>query len=251
MFFPLGAVLCILPVGFWLFLRMANSSLSADYVNTAKMIEGDFPTTAFTVDGKTYEQLDVSISSLCPKGEAVFSWDGTSGMDRFFGRYDRSNFNAVDNAPCLDLVRADYSLWCRSDQIPLAQAWYGNEANYQWYLQDYNEGDKKHFLLSPQPDREQIAALLAFQSAANEEVEFTVYNDIEIQEYVLSSISTDGVVQANWLSLAVYDGQLCLTGWRNLSHSDTTRTDTAYPLPSDLHDYFSSFFEEAIENQVG
>lgn len=241
-FFALGAVICALPVGCWSFLRFANSSVSKDYVDTGKMVEGGYQEGAFTVDGVTYEPLDVSSSSLCPQGDAVFSWDAGSGWDRFWGYYDRGNYCSVENAPGVELIRdsgIQHRLWCRSDQLAQAQKWYGDSINYQWYLYDYNEaGNGAYTLLSPQPDEEHIAALLAFQTGAQVAVEFTVPHDIEIQEYTMVSISTDMVASRDWIFLAVYDGRLCLAGVWNESHTDTTRTDTAYPLPADLADYF-------------
>lgn len=242
-FFTLGAVVCTLPIGYWLFLRSANSSISKDYVDTGKTVEGGYHAGTFTVDGVTYVPLDQSASGLCPKGEAVFSWDSSSGLERFFGYYDRGNYYTVENAPSLDLIRdssINRRLWCRSDQLTQAEAWYGDSTNYQWYLYSHH----KYTLLSPQPGEEQIAALLAGQAGEWEAVEFTVPNDTEIQKYSLNSISTDKVVHGESIILAVYDGQICMAGVWNSSHTDTTRTDTAYPLPADLADYFSNLLSD-------
>ena len=233
----LGAAICALPVGYWLFLRTANSSMFEDYVNTGKMVEGGFQDGTFTVDGVTYERLDVDLSGLCPEGTAVFSWENSSAWDRFFGYYNRGNYFAIENAPGLDLIRGggfNNRLWCRSDQLAQAQEWYRDDVNYQWYLYDYNDGDRIYTLLSPQPDEEHMAALLDQEMA---EMEFAVSNDAEIQEYILESISTDKIARRDSLCLAVYDGQLGLTGTR--TYTEGTRTDTVYLLPADLADYFS------------
>ena len=243
-FFTLGAVICTLPVGYWLFLRSANSSMFRDYIDTGRMVEGGYQKGAFTVDGVTYEPLDVGYSSMTPKGEAVFSWDVSSGWDRFFGYYNRGNYFAVENTPNLDIIRDDginRRLWCRSDQLAYAQMWYGDDAHYQWYLHDYNEeGEGVYTLLSPQPDREQIAALRAFQLAEQQAVEFTVPIGSKMQEYSMVSISTDMVANRDWISLVVYDGHLCLAEAWKQSHTDSTRTYTVYPLPVDIAEYFSS-----------
>lgn len=56
-FLTSGILLCILPVGWWLFLRDSNSSITADYVDTGVMVEGGYHDGAFTADGVTYEPL--------------------------------------------------------------------------------------------------------------------------------------------------------------------------------------------------
>lgn len=166
-FLGLGAAICALPVGYWLFLRAANSSMDKGYVNTGKFVDGGFQDGTFVVDGVTYERLEVARCGLCPKGKAVFSWDSSTAWDRFFGYYNRGNYFAIENVPGLDLICDDgiYDrLWCRSDQLAQAQVWYGDDANYQWYLYnyDYDEGKGDYTLLVPQPNRECTASLQAF-----------------------------------------------------------------------------------------
>lgn len=241
-FLTLGAVACALPVGYWLFLRAVNSSMDKGYVDTGRFVEGGFQDGTFTVDGMTYERLDVARSGLCPKGEAVFSWDSSNGWSRFFGYYDRGNYLAIENALGLDLIRDDSihdRLWCRSDQFPQAQAWYGDDKNYQWYLcdYDYEAGKTTYTPLDRQPDREHMAALRTFQAEEREGETFTLSRNAEIPEYTLVSISTDRVAYQDYIYLAVYDGRLCLMGQQ--SYTGDTRTDTAYPLPADLAGYFS------------
>lgn len=241
-FLTLGIAACALPVGDWLFLRSVNASASGSYANTGRVVEGGYQEGTFTVDGVTYERMNVTASDLCPKGDAVFSWDAGSGWGRFFGYHNRGNYYAVENTPGLDLIRDGgiwRRMWCRSDQLAQARAWYGDGANYLWYLTDDSGEEHTYTLLTPQPDGAQMAALQAVR--AGEPVEFTVPAGAGPQEYGLCSISADRVAQRDEISLAVYGGQLCLAGVWNQSHTDTTRTDTAYPLPADLADALSGY----------
>ena len=140
-FLTLGVLLCALPVGWWLVLRDSNASVTADYVDTGVLVEGGYRDGAFTADGVTYEPLPFSASPLCPKGEAVFSWDTTTALDRFFGCYERGNYCKVENDSGLDILRDDGVhgfLWCPSDQLTQAVEWYGNLARYRWYLCDWD-----------------------------------------------------------------------------------------------------------------
>lgn len=246
LFLTVGIVICVLPVGYWLFLRAANSSGNDGYVDTGKFVDDGFQDGAFTVDGVTYERLDFYRSDLCPQGEAAFSWIKESGWDRFFGYQNRGNYLAVENTPGLKLIRDDgiYNrLWCRSDQLAQAQAWYGDGANYEWYFYNYNpaEGKSDYTLLEPQPDQEVLTALLGFAEEETEPKEFVFARDAQVEEYALVSISTDRVATGDRIELAVYDGQLCLMGAQTFSGN--TRTDTAYPLPTDLDSYFSQFLQ--------
>lgn len=241
-FLVLGVGACTLPVGYWLFLRTANSSMDKGYVNTGKMVDGGFQDGTFTVDGVTYERLEMSRSGLCPRGEAVFSWDSGTAWEHFFGYYNRGNYFAVENALGLDLICDDggYSrLWCRSDQLAQANAWYGDKANYQWYLHnyDYDTGDRSYTLLESLEDRSALDSLLELAAEEQEGEEFTFPRETEIPEYHLVSISTDHVASKDNIYLAVYDDQLCLMGTQ--TYAGDTRTDTAYPLPIELSDYFS------------
>lgn len=241
-FLTLGAVICILPIGYWLFLRAANSFVGKGYVNTGKFVDGGYQSGAFTVDGATYERLDLNRSALCPDGKAVFSWNNESGWDRFFGYHDRGNYLAVENTPGLELIRdAVCSLWCRSDQLDQAQAWYGDYANYDWYLYDYDhaDGEGNYTLLDPQPDQKFISALQNFAENRAGPKEFVFTRDAQVEDHALVSISTDRVVERDRVYLAVYDRQLCLMGTKTFEGN--TRTDTAYPLPADLDSYFSQF----------
>lgn len=244
-FLVLGVGACALPVGYWLFLRSANSSMDKGYVDTGKMVDGGFQDGTFTVADITYERLEMSRSGLCPRGEAVFSWDSGTAWERFFGYYNRGNYFTVENALGLDLICDDggYSrLWCRSDQLAQANAWYGDNANYQWYLHnyDYDTGSGSYTLLESQMDRSALDSLLNFMAEEQESEEFTFARDVEIPEYNLMSISTDQVTCKDCIYLAVYHDRLCLMGTQ--SYAGDTRTDTAYPLPAELSDYFSALF---------
>lgn len=241
-FLALGTGICSLPVGYWLFLRTVNSSMDKGYVNTGKMVDGGFQDGSFSVDGVIYERLGVSCSALCPSGKAVFSWDSGTGWAHFFGYYNRGNYFAIENALGLELIRTDggYNrLWCRSDQLVQANAWYGDDANYQWYLHDYDydTGKSSYTLLSSWSNQSVTDSLLNFVAEEQEGEEYTFSQDAEIPEYALVNISTDQVATKNYIHLAVYNGQLCLMG--SQTYSGNIRTDTAYLLPAEISGYLS------------
>lgn len=233
----LGGAACVLPVSFWLFLYLENSMEGAGYVHTGKMVEHRSEKT-FAVEGTLYERLDVARSELCPKGTAVFSWDNRTVMDRLFGYQNRGNYYALENAPRLDLVRGG-DLWCRADQIEQARAWYGDDGNYQWYVQTYDR-DSGTFselsLLTPQPDGERTRGLMDFWGQEKEAVEYVLAEGEEVPIFLLFSISTDRVACRDEMWLAVYDGQLCQM--RSQGWADGVCRDTAYPLPAELDGYF-------------
>lgn len=246
-----GAIFVFL-LGNWLFLYVGNwDATGMGYVNTGKMIEergapyidenGDDWPGSFYVDGECYEPLEIKRSPLCPRGDAVFSYDDKSSdfLDRLFGRYDgRGNLYAVDNALGLDMVRSGYYLWCRADQVAQARAWYRDSSNYQWYFTAYDGAryPNDYTLLEPQPDQEYIDALLELSNRGGEEAEFTVPNGTKLLEYHLNMISTDQVATQRYIFLVVFDGRLGIDiGLRNDGETETYIT---YPLPVELSDYF-------------
>lgn len=239
-----GAIFVFL-LGNWLFLYVGNwAATGMGYVNTGKMIEiesGDIEPRSFQVDGVRYEPLEIERSQLCPKGDAVFSYDNKSSafLDRLFGRYGvRGNLYAVDNALGLDMVRDGYYLWCRADQVAQARAWYRDSSNYQWYFAIYDTAryPNDYTLLEPQPDQEYIDALLELSNSGGEEAEFTVPTGTELLEYNLNMISTDQVATQRYIFLVVFDNRLGIDiGRRNDGETETYIT---YPLPVELSDYF-------------
>lgn len=228
----------------WLFLYIGNwAATGMGYVNTGKMIEiesGDIEPRSFQVDGVRYEPLEIERSQLCPKGDAVFSYDKSRAfLDRLFGRYDgRGNLYAVDNALGLDMVRNGYYLWCRADQAAQARVWYQDSSNYQWYFATYDSAryPNDYTLLEPQPDQEYIDALLELSDSGGEEAEFTVPNGTELLEYHLNMISTDQVATQRYIFLVVFDGRLGIDIGRR--KDGETETYITYPLPVELSDYF-------------
>lgn len=238
-----GAIFVFL-LGNWLFLYVGNwDATRMGYVNTGKMMEiesGDIEPRSFQVDGVRYEPLEIERSQLCPKGDAVFSYDKSRAfLDRLFGRYDgRGNLYAVDNALGLDMVRDGYYLWCRADQVSQARAWYRDSSNYQWYFTAYDGAryPNDYTLLEPQPDQEYIDALLELSNSGGEEAEFTVPNGARLLEYHLDMISTDQVATQRYIFLVVFDGRLGIDIGRR--RDGETETYITYPLPVELSDYF-------------
>lgn len=238
-----GAIFVFL-LGNWLFLYVGNwDATRMGYVNTGKMMEiesGDIEPRSFQVDGVRYEPLEIERSQLCPKGDAVFSYDKSRAfLDRLFGRYDgRGNLYAVDNALGLDMVRDGYYLWCRADQVSQARAWYRDSSNYQWYFTAYDGAryPNDYTLLEPQPDQEYIDALLELSNNGGEEAEFTVPNGARLLEYHLDMISTDQVATQRYIFLVVFDGRLGIDIGRR--RDGETETYITYPLPVELSDYF-------------
>lgn len=272
-----GAGMCALPLACFFFLRLVNPSYEpGNYVDTGRYVEERDEIYGFTVEGVRYRRLDSRMDCGLERWELgeeeapVFTWDTPprglmDGFFRlFFGFRDQGNYYAVHNGTGVELVQSYGVLFCPEEETAKVQQWYGDTANYDWYVCDWHHGEEQVKMLEPQLDTAAAQALADWEEAVSREESQLALEDeawaggegllegsglgavlVSIPKgrdpfdsIVLEQQSRDGIAVRTSLPLTFYQDRF----WRRSYQRDVGEEYLCrfYPLPQELEPYFSS-----------
>ena len=137
----IGVTITLIPVGFFTFIVMVNSTPPDGFVETEIVIEENgYQDTRFTADGVVYEVLDFEVYDTDAISNPVFSYK----TDGFLNRSQCGNYYAIDNNQGFNLVSDEFGLlFCPVEERETVITYYMNIANLEGYYDDWNEREFK------------------------------------------------------------------------------------------------------------
>lgn len=137
----IGVTITLIPVGFFTFIVMVNSTPPDGFVETEIVIEENgYQDTRFTADGVVYEVLDFEVYDTDAISNPVFSYK----TDGFLNRSQCGNYYAIDNNQGFNLVSDEFGLlFCPVEERENVITYYMDIANLDGYYVDWNEREFK------------------------------------------------------------------------------------------------------------
>lgn len=132
-----GCLMTVIPGGFFAFIVYVNSVPPEGFVETGIVIvENGFQDTRFTADGVVYEVLDLKLHDSDCNSTPVFTYKESG----FLNRSQWGNYYLIENAQGFSLVRDNYTnnLYCPIEEREDVIDYYTNDANIDWYYDDWN-----------------------------------------------------------------------------------------------------------------
>ena len=203
----LGSVTMAIPVGWYLFIRINNSILEEDYVNTGVMLEwqsdGEEGLEYFVYEDKRYTALVMKENKFYyqveeeVEREAVFNIQyPLTFFEKVWVGKTASTMYHLENGAGMKMFTDGYTIYCLEDELEKAQAYYKNDDNYKWYLETgyYNE-DKDPAYSSVEKEisltKEEISAINNLKVT---DADTSLKYEEDAKEYNLLKKSKDGVV---------------------------------------------------------
>lgn len=211
-FLLIGIINCIIPLGWFAFIRSGNAMVDEDYIDTGIMVRwtGD----EFIYGGEKYVEFvpqedifyydanEEIIESLRKENEAAFNTYRSGIWNIIFNDEERSVMYRLDSGTG-ETLYYDGWLYCREDAKEDLQKYYADDANYEWYLVTWDEEDDYSEQLYPlEITGDELTYLYNMEYM---EKDVSVFIDDEAIEHAdLMKISKDKVICA-WTAIIKYE----------------------------------------------
>ncbi len=139
-----GIAVTLIPIGFFGFIVMVNTTPPDGFVETDIVIEENgYQDTRFTAGGIVYEVLEFQVYDLDAISNPVFTYK-TKG---FLNGAQCGNYYAIDNDQGFNLVSDEFgSLFCPVEEKETVIAYYTDDANLNGYYMDWDRYEYGHEL---------------------------------------------------------------------------------------------------------
>jgi len=143
----LGIVSCLIPLGWFVFLRAANSIPEEDYVDTGKMAEWE--NGGFIYEDEKYVEVCFpenifmySVNDGSKMKPVLNASAGKTFWEKLFvgGKGNIVTIYEIDNATGENLYY-DYLLYCEESKTDEIEAYYADDQNYQWFTRVWDDDD--------------------------------------------------------------------------------------------------------------
>jgi hypothetical protein len=195
----------LLPVGWVMFLRSANSWIGTERINTGIEIEWrDEERQSFEYEGKQYVVVPLGEDMFCDsasdniQGEPVFNIIKYPSdiWEKIFVGKEKTVIYQVENGAGVTTYYDGYSLYCSEENVEALESYYHNLDNYNWYLEIYPEDyDEEKVKMIPLALSEKEAA--AIQKMQILDMDQSVKWQEEEKFEFLTKISKDDIVEGS------------------------------------------------------